>query len=104
MTLTICAKIFNFFIGFATPFIERDIGFSYSYLFAGFNFIAVLVVYFFLPETAGRSLEEIDTMFLLEVKPWKSSKWTPPQGEDLITADRLRLSGGSRNILKRGGW
>ncbi|KAK4503377.1 hypothetical protein PRZ48_004292 [Zasmidium cellare] len=102
--IALCAAsnwTFNFFIGFATPFIERDIGFSYGYLFAGFNFLAVLVVFFFLPETAGRSLEEIDTMFLLEVKPWKSSKWTPPQGEDLITADRLRLSGGGRNILKR---
>lgn len=95
------SQTFNFFIGFATPFIERDIGFSYGYLFAGFNFLAVLVVFFFLPETAGRSLEEIDTMFLLEVKPWKSSKWTPPQGEDLISADRLRLSQGGRRILKR---
>lgn len=53
---------FNFFIGFATPFIEADIGFSYGYLFAACNFIAVLVVFFFLPETTGKSLEEIDTM------------------------------------------
>ena len=65
---------FNYFIGFATPFIEADIGFSYGYLFAAFNFLAVLVVFFFLPETSGKSLEEIDTMFLLKVKPWKSSK------------------------------
>lgn len=40
-------------------------------------------------------------MFLLEVKPWKSSKWTPPQGEDLITADHLKLGGGGRDIMKR---
>jgi SP family sugar:H+ symporter-like MFS transporter len=40
-------------------------------------------------------------MFLLEVKPWKSSGWVPPQGEDLITADRLRLSNGGRAITKR---
>lgn len=44
------------------PFIEADIGFSYGYLFAACNFIAVLVVFFFLPETSGKSLEEIDTM------------------------------------------
>ena len=42
---------FNFFIGFATPFIVSDIGFAYGYLFAACNFLAVLVVYFFLPET-----------------------------------------------------
>ncbi|KAI5362949.1 Putative major facilitator, sugar transporter, major facilitator superfamily [Septoria linicola] len=92
---------FNFFIGFATPFIEADIGFSYGYLFAACNFIAVLVVFFFLPETTGKSLEEIDTMFLLDVKPWKSSKWVPPPSEDLVTADRLRLSQGGRDIIKK---
>lgn len=39
-------------------------------------------------------------MFLLEVKPWKSSKWTPPKNEDLITADKLRLNTGARDITK----
>lgn len=92
--------VFNFFIGFATPFIEADIGFSYGYLFAAFNFLAVLVVFFFLPETSGKSLEEIDTMFLLEVKPWKSSKWMAPEGDELVTADQLRLSEGGQNIKK----
>ncbi|KAK4612339.1 High-affinity fructose transporter ght6 [Fulvia fulva] len=102
--IALCAAsnwAFNFFIGFATEFIVEDIGFAYGYLFAACNFIAVLVVYFLLPETSGRSLEEIDTMFLLEIKPWKSSNWHAPQGENLITADNLRLSQGGRNILKR---
>ncbi|KAK5071474.1 hexose transporter hxt5 [Lithohypha guttulata] len=79
---------FNFFIGFATPFITSDIGFSYGYLFAACNFLAVLVVFFFLPETSGKSLEEIDTMFLMRVKPWKSSKWEVPEGETLSSTDR----------------
>lgn len=91
---------FNFFIGFATPFITSDIGFAYGYLFAACNFIAVLLIFFGLPETSGRSLEEIDTMFLLEVKPWKSSKWQAPQGEELLSADRLRLSQGGKSINK----
>lgn len=43
--------LFNFFIGFATPFIVSSIGFAYGYLFAGCNLLAVFVVYFFLPET-----------------------------------------------------
>lgn len=43
--------LFNFFIGFATPFIVSGIGFAYGYLFAGCNLLAVVVVYFFLPET-----------------------------------------------------
>lgn len=39
-------------------------------------------------------------MFLLQVKPWKSSKWVPPKKEDLVTADQLRLNSGARDILK----
>ncbi|KIW67094.1 hypothetical protein PV04_06367 [Phialophora macrospora] len=93
--------LFNFLIAFFTPFIASDINYSYGYVFAGCNLFAVFFVYFCLPETSGRSLEEIDTMFLLEVKPWKSSKWVPPKGEDLITADKLRLESGARNITKR---
>lgn len=88
-------------IAFFTPFITGDINFAYGYVFAGCNLFAVFFIYFFLPETSGRSLEEIDTMFLLEVKPWKSSKWTPPKGEDLVTADKLRLSTGARGITKK---
>lgn len=96
----LCASsnwIFNFFIGFATPFITSSIGFSYGYLFAGFNFLAVLVVFFFLPETSGRSLEVIDTMFLSKVKPWKSSSWSPPE-RSLSDADRQRLPRKSRAV------
>jgi MFS transporter, SP family, sugar:H+ symporter len=88
-------------IAFFTPFITGDINFAYGYVFAGCNLFAVFFIYFCLPETSGRSLEEIDTMFLLEVKPWKSSKWTPPKNEELITADKLRLSNGGRDILKQ---
>jgi SP family sugar:H+ symporter-like MFS transporter len=29
-------------------------------------------------EGQGRTLEEIDTMYLTKVIPWKSNKWVPP--------------------------
>lgn len=80
--------IANFYLGFATPFIITQIGFAYGYVFAACNLIAVLVVFFFLPETSGKSLEEIDTMFLMHIKPWKSSKWSIPDGETLSSNDR----------------
>lgn len=48
----------------------------------------------------GRSLEEIDTMYILHVPPLKSSKWQPPADEDLVTADMLTLEPGARNIRK----
>ena len=40
-------------------------------------------------------------MYLLHVKPWQSSKWEPPVGEELVTADRLTLNRGARGINKK---
>jgi MFS transporter, SP family, sugar:H+ symporter len=93
--------LFNFLLAFFTTFITSDIGFAYGYVFAGCNLAAVFIVYFFLPETNNKTLEEIDTMFLLEVSPLKSSRWEPPQAEDLITADKLMLNKGASRIDKR---
>ncbi|KAL1302098.1 hypothetical protein AAFC00_002534 [Neodothiora populina] len=92
--------VFNFLISFFTPFITGDIDYRYGYVFAACNFAGSFVAYFFLCEHQGRTLEEIDTMYILHVKPWKSSKWEPPEGEDLVTADALMLGPGARSIKK----
>ncbi|KAJ8102353.1 general substrate transporter [Lipomyces tetrasporus] len=63
--------IFNFMVVMITPVAFNNIG-AYTYLvFAVINAIMVPCVYFFYPETAGRSLEEIDEIFE------KSNPWTP---------------------------
>ncbi len=71
--------IWNFVIAFFTPFIVSDIGFKYGYVFAGCNFAAIFIVYFFVMETQGRTLEEIDNMYVTHVKPWQSLKWEAPE-------------------------
>ena len=38
----------------------------------------MLVVYLYVCESQDRTLEEIDTMYISKVKPWKSSQWVPP--------------------------
>ncbi|KAK4575134.1 hexose transporter hxt5 [Recurvomyces mirabilis] len=90
--------IWNFLISFFTPFITAAIDYRYGYIFAACSFAAVFVVYFFLCESSGRSLEEIDTMYIMRVKPWQSSKWEPPEEE--ISTDALYLEPGARNIRK----
>ena len=70
--------LWNFLLAFFTPFIVADIDFRYGYVFAGCNLFAGAVVYFFVLEGQGRTLEEIDTMYLMRVTPWKSSKWSMP--------------------------
>lgn len=44
-------------------------------MFAGCCAALVVIVYFFMMETKDRSLEEIDTMYVLHVNPIKSSTW-----------------------------
>ena len=65
----------NFMLAFFTPFITGDIQYAYGYVFAGCNLAAFVVVYFFLVESSGRTLEEIDAMYLLHVPPRKSAKF-----------------------------
>ncbi|KAL4933604.1 sugar porter family MFS transporter [Aspergillus undulatus] len=77
--------LWNFLIGFFTPFITGDIDFAYGYVFAGCLFAAVLVVYFFVLEGKNKTLEEMDMMYVMRVPPWKSSKWVPPPPEGRLT-------------------
>jgi SP family sugar:H+ symporter-like MFS transporter len=65
----------NFLLAFFTPFITGDIQYAYGYVFAGCNLAAFAVVYFFLMESSGRTLEEVDAMYLLHVNPLKSAKY-----------------------------
>ncbi|KAH8802770.1 sugar porter family MFS transporter [Xylogone sp. PMI_703] len=81
--------IWNFLLAFFTPFIIQDIDFRYGYVFAGCLSLCVATVYFFVMEGQGRTLEELDTMYLLHVDPRKSSKWVAPPPEQLVTTERL---------------
>ena len=81
--------LWNFLIGFFTPFITGDIDFAYGYVFAGCLFVAVLVVYFCVIEGKGKTLEEMDMMYILRVPPWKSSKWVPPAPEERVTTGNI---------------
>lgn len=75
--------IWNFLLAFFTPFITSAIDFRYGYVFSGCLLIAAAIVYFFVIESQGRTLEEIDDMYLQHVKPWKSSQYVPPSPEEM---------------------
>lgn len=53
---------FNFMIAEVSP---NEIGANYTIVWACTNAALVVVVYFFFPETSGRSLEEIDNIFAI---------------------------------------
>ena len=48
----------------------------------------------------NRTLEEIETMYILGVNPIKSKHWQPPEGEDLPSLDNTHLTPGARGIKK----
>ncbi|CAM1511827.1 Fc.00g093400.m01.CDS01 [Cosmosporella sp. VM-42] len=69
----------NFLIGLLTPLADDGISFAYGFVFFGCNLAAALIVWFFLYESRTLSLENVDLMYGQDqLKPWTSSKWTPP--------------------------
>lgn len=56
--------IFNFLLAEVTPVAFDSIDNRYYIVFAVCNAVMVLSVYFFFPETKGRTLEEIDALFM----------------------------------------
>jgi SP family sugar:H+ symporter-like MFS transporter len=93
--------IWNFLLAFFTPFITGAIDFSYGYVFAGCNFAGAAIVYFFLIESAGRTIEEIDTMYLIHVPPMKSSSWTSEMVEEQLSRAAAQYSQNSEGLRSR---
>lgn len=71
---TAAVWIFNFLLAQVTPVGFSSISYRYYIIFAVFNAVIVPTVYFFFPETNGRSLEEIDDIFMQS-----KSIWDPPR-------------------------
>ncbi|KAK5209444.1 hexose transporter hxt5 [Exophiala xenobiotica] len=90
----------NFLLAFFTPFITGDIDFLYGYVFAGCNVLGLFLIYFFVIEGQGRTLEEIDTMYLLGVKPWNSQKWEAPPPEEIA---KIRREAGTETGVAEAG-
>lgn len=86
----------NFVIAFCTPFVTADIDFALGYVFAGCNLVAGVMVYFFVIESQGRTLEEVDTMYIEHVNPRTSAKWTPPPAEEMA---RIRKEAGTEEVV-----
>ncbi|CAI4051792.1 hypothetical protein N7582_005288 [Saccharomyces uvarum] len=73
-----CNWLWGFLIGFFTPFISGAIDFYYGYVFMGCLVFSYFYVFFFVPETKGLTLEEVNTLWEEGVLPWKSAEWVPP--------------------------
>ena len=101
MALSIAANwIWNFLLGFFTPFITGAINFYYGYVFMGCLCFAWAYVFFFVPETKGLSLEDVNIMWEEGVLPWKSSRWVSPSKRD-ASYDVEAMANDDKPLYKR---
>src|SRR3954470_22907665 len=103
--------IFNFMVVMITPVSFSSIGYKTYIIFAVINAFILPVVYFFYPETAYRSLEEMDHIFH-QVSGWKGyftvvhqaeiePRWCGKNGELLVDdAESGSTSGGNETREK----
>ena len=61
--LTLRPRIFNFLVVEITPYGIQSLGWQFYIIWTVFNAAFVPMVYFLYPETAGRSLEDIDEYY-----------------------------------------
>jgi SP family sugar:H+ symporter-like MFS transporter len=67
--------IFGWLVAFCTPYFinptELNWGPKYGYIWGASNLAIIVFVFFFIPETKGRSLEQLDELFAKKVPTWK---------------------------------
>lgn len=75
--------LWGFLISFFTPFITSAIHFYYGFVFTGCLLFSFFYVFFFVSETKGLSLEEVDVLYASGIAPWKSAGWVPPSVDEM---------------------
>jgi hypothetical protein len=64
VALSTCSNwLFNFIIGLITPPLVQNTGYGAYTFFAVFCLLSLAWTFFFVPETTGRSLEQMDHVF-----------------------------------------
>ncbi|KAJ5692590.1 hypothetical protein N7462_002013 [Penicillium macrosclerotiorum] len=76
--------IWAFVTNFAIPYMMDEIHFQVGWVFGSISVLALLFTFFFLPETKGRALEEIDAVFATRHSPFNSTSVDIPQAEGQV--------------------
>ncbi|TVY67545.1 Maltose permease MAL31 [Lachnellula suecica] len=86
--------VFGWLCAFCTPYFINpdalDWGPKYGYIWGASNVILVVWVYFFVPETKSRSLEQLDELFQKRVPTWKFPAYVTEH--QLVDADKTAVS------------
>ncbi len=88
-------------ISYATPYMFRadaaNLGPKVGFVFLPIDIFGALFVYFCMPEIKGRSLEEVDLLFLTKVSARQSVQWKPESTAaglmELLPSSKLDMDG-----------
>jgi len=75
--------LWNWGIGYATPYLVKTgpgnagLGSKVFFIWGTTCLGCLIFTYFFIPETKGLSLEQVDELYNDGVKPWQSTRWVP---------------------------
>ncbi|KIX01019.1 uncharacterized protein Z518_10085 [Rhinocladiella mackenziei CBS 650.93] len=93
-TATALGYILAWLVSFCSPYFinpaELGWGVQYGYIWAGSNFACVVFFFFFMPEMKGRTLEELDELFLNRVSVWDFPKYQCHLRQDAANDVRIK--------------
>jgi len=75
--------LWNWGIGYATPYLVKEgagnagLGSKVFFIWGSTCLGCLIFTYFFIPETKGLSLEQVDELYNDGIKPWQSTRWVP---------------------------
>jgi sugar porter (SP) family MFS transporter len=75
--------LWNWGIAYATPYLVKTgpgnagLGVKVFFIWGSTCAGCLIFTYFFIPETKGLSLEQVDELYNDNVKPWQSTRWVP---------------------------
>jgi MFS transporter, SP family, sugar:H+ symporter len=73
---TVIGFITSLIITYSNPYVEEspgNLGSRVGFVYGSVFIVAMVFVYFIVPEMKGRSLEELDELFQSKVPAWRSS-------------------------------
>ncbi|KUJ18697.1 general substrate transporter [Mollisia scopiformis] len=97
--------IFGWLVAFCTPYFinptSLNWGPKYGYIWGASNLILAVWVFFFIPETKGRSLEQLDELFEKRVPTWKFASYKTEH--HIVDADKVfeDPSGGEAKVCEK---